>query len=437
MLDKFRDKSQIIFLVISFVILFFSYSANIWHVADSNYNMFDRPDERNVIGRLDKSANEGFFSYGLLTGATDFWPDSLPPAHSFNDQVNLQYSYFLSDKPIPGNEFVAYKSQTGGQAIMYSILQQFLPFSNHTNIKIFRAINAILVSLCFVLFLGWCYRNFGFISSLITFIFIFLSPWLVKFGYNLWWALWSFYIPFLTITFLMEKKAKKPESVSERKVLLAVFLSMFVKCIFTGFEFISSTLVMAICPIIFYGIACGMNINKLLIFVVKASICALLGVVAEMPVLITQIKFYNGTFMDGINHILYSFTKRASFAEGQEVYSVIDLLKIYCKDYPLMADFMPTLKFGFGTLAFVCLVFGSIIFLKSRKIGEALKRKNTALVVVMLVAIIGPASWFIIFKQHASMHFFLDYITWYMPFLLYEFLVIGQGINLLVRKHTK
>lgn len=35
------------------------------------------------------------------------------------------------------------------------------------------------------------------------------------------------------------------------------------------------------------------------------------------------------------------------------------------------------------------------------------------------------------------MHFFLDYITWYMPFLLYEFLVIGQGINLLVRKHTK
>lgn len=428
---------QNIFLTIAFIALFLSYTLNTWRVADhDSFTNFDRPDEGMIISRLDRSQHEGIFSYGALTGGMHYYStDPEVEEEGFAKNNILQYESYLAGRPIPG-EFIAYKSQTGGQAIMYSFIQKILPFSNPIKLQIFRGINALLVTICYIIFLGWVYRNFSFTSSIITFLLILFSPALTLFGHNLWWALWSYYIPFVTMLLVLERKSLKPTSWTERKLLAAMFISVFLKCIFTGFEYITSTLVAAICPVIYYHVANRTHLKETIISLFKFSTSAILAVLAEMIVLIIQIRSLEGTFMSGIDHIIFSYGKRASFKAEEIQYSISEILNVYFNNGGILQTFSSlniTYLFVIILAAIACI----LVSILSRNLLNNDRNNNTALVITTLISILAPLSWFVIFKEHAVVHMILDYIVWYIPFLLYAFAAIGQAIHLLFSKKNK
>ncbi len=418
-ISKIKNKQNIL-LGIFFILFTFSYTTNIFRITEADlFHGFERQPEGLVVGRLVRASQDGVFSYGGLTGIN--YSSEIPrDTEQYAADLAAQHDLYITETDIPDN-FQAYKSQSGGQGIVLSIIQKVLPIDNAKKLMIFRGINALLVALIFILFAGWIYRNFGFLASLTTLIFIFFSSWLNVYAHNLWWVLWNFYLPFLTMLLVLERRHHSPEKMSEWKVLIYLFEAVFIKCFFTGFEFITTTLAAAMCPIVYYFYIERKTFMQFILFSIKAGVCMVLGVLAQMAMLITQIKFLDGSFSDGINHIVMSFTKRT---EALEV-SHWEVLKMYLQNDVFSLGFLPnTIQFYFGSFIFIVFAITIFLFLKEKS-----DRKISALLLTSLCAVLAPLSWFIVFKQHSFEHPHMDYIVWYIPFILYAYSLIGVAVE--------
>lgn len=426
---------QKIFLIISFVVLLLGFYSNFFGAAPKDaFGKFDEYSECLAIGKIARSDKEGVFSDGALPGVN--YDASVVPANS-----DIWFEVYLQQRPeyiadqVP-DSYDTYKSQTGGQLILYSIVQKILPFENGVRLKVFHFINAILSALCFTLLLGWVFRNFGLVSGVIVLFFIAMSSWITLFGNSLWWGLWSSYIPFVSMLLVLEYSHNK-KRISANKILLYLFLSVFAKCIFNGYEFISTALVSAMCPIIFYAFLEREKLRSFIVFFIKASFTAILAVLTQMIILITQIRIVTGSFSEGINYIISSYLRRSFSAAGELAsYSYPYIFKKYLKDSIFHWDFLSSYSsaFHFGYVILVIAILGVIVYYLSKNMDEVSRRLNLALLTITLISMIAPLSWFIVFKQHSANHFHLDYIVWYMPFLLFGFIIIGVGVSLILAK---
>lgn len=415
-ITKGTISKQNIVLGVFFILLVLSYTTNLLRITDSDlFHGFERQPEGLVVGRLVRASQDGVFSYGGLTGI-NYDDKTARDMNQYAIDLAAQHNMYITGEGIP-NSFQAYKSQSGGQGIVLALIQKILPLDNAKKLMVFRGLNALLVALVFVLFAGWVSRNFGLVASAATLLFILFSSWLNMYGHNLWWVLWNFYLPFLTMLLILEKKHQPLERISDLKVFGSLFLAVFLKCFFTGFEFITTTLAAAICPIVYYFYLERKSFIQFILYSLKASISMIVAVLTQMIVLVLQIKFVDGRLIDGVHHIVSSFTKRT---ETLDV-SYLDIFKMYLGNDTFNIGFLPnTLSFYFR--GFVLLVFAVSAFIYWRQKGD---RKIGAIILTTLFSILAPFSWFIVFKQHSFEHPHMDYIVWYMPFMLYGFCLIG------------
>lgn len=429
-IKKIEDKRQFFLLSLTFITLFLSYSVNLWHISADSFHTFERSPEGLVIGKMARSQRDGIFAYGGLTGINKVslaWGDY---ADMYRASLAAQHDFYLTQKELP-DEYIAYKSQPGGQSILYSSMQNIIPGDNYFKLKIIRGINAALTAICFTLFIGWVYRNCGFGSSVVTALLVLLSPWLNNFGHNLWWSFWNFYIPFLTMLLLLERNHKKPGCYSDLKILMALFAAMFAKCFFSGYEYITTVLLSAICPFVYYTIIENENFLYFIRISIKAGLSMVLGVVVSMLFLVIQIGSLNGSVNEGVQHIIQSYTKRSTITEVAVSENIIgtsftDIFSAYFEGNAFGLGFLPdSFRCGFGLLVVIICLFAAFIYLTGRNKDSG--RANIALLSTTLFSLLCPLSWFIIFKQHAASHPHIDYIVWYIPFLVYGFAVIGQG----------
>lgn len=419
------------FLFVVFIVLFLSYTVNLWKISPPEYfTGFERAPEGLVVGRLIKAEKDGIFSEGGLTGiAYDYDKEEFATETGAIDRYRiLQHTIYLNNDSAP-QEFWAYRSQTGGHAILYSLIQKVSPLKHSQNLQLFRIINSALTAFLFVLFIGWCYRNFGFKSSLVVFLLLLFSPWVNIFSHNLWWSFWSFYLPFVTMLLLLEKRHNNPHSVSDKKILGLLFIAVFVKCVFSGFEFITSILLAIICPVVYYYLLEKRTFKQFFIFSVKAGICSVGAIIAEMFILVLQLKELTGSFAEGIEHIILSYTKRTTkdiTAGDIPSFSYGEVLREYFGGNAFRLGYFSDVQinFHFGFIVLIIFLAGFIYYFLNRKMK--MLNSDRSLLVTTLFSLLCPLSWFIIFKQHATEHPHLDYIVWYMPFLLFGFLLIGR-----------
>lgn len=426
---KSHNSKQILLAIPIFILLFLSFSGNVFRIADSHlFAFFDMEDEGLVIGRIEKGFRDGIFADGGFPGSY-ITSDSL----SINANRSIQRYNFINDIPNEG-QFNVYKSQSGGQGILYSFLYKFLPFSNHTCLYLFKILNAALIAFVFVLFICWIYRNYSLTSAIIFSILLIISPKVIYFSHNLWWALWSFYIPFLIILLLLEKK-KKQNSVKllDNRILFFLFLSMFLKCIFTGFEFITTTLIAALCPILYYELhRTTINYTQTILSLFKAGVCMTLAIVAEMLVMIGQFKLLTGSFMDGINHIIYSFNKSSLATETTVEISLKDILFSYLNTDNMLYLYNSAINIKTYILLIMIILACIVIYILNKKIRDKdMQKTNFSLIVTVFFSTLAPLSWYVIFQEHSYVHTFFDFIVLYMPLFLYGFLAIGHSLHLL------
>lgn len=449
-MTSFFSKNNLVLIVMG-IILFISYAFNIFHIeTNHNYRFFDRGDESNVISRLLKNNVDGIFSEGSLTGGyknyqyylktnedlpliLKFDSTSLPNKYTYL-LFSQRYDDYIKERTTYGGKYDVYKSQPGGQAFMYGILDKILPFNNQNKLFLFRSITIFLSVLVFILFIKWTTFFWGKTTGYITFFLILITPGFFSFAYNLWWTLWSYYIPFIILTIYVTNAILKDKKLNNQLYALAA-LTAFLKFFFTGAEFISTTLVMSVCPIIFYLIYTQTKIKESIIVLAKSSIFLLLGIILGMALLICQIRLLEGNWSDAFNHIIISFIKRSIYAESiDNSMSFLDLLKLFFKYKYIYHESIPSLNIPYGVP--IILVISICIFYLVRKD----KRNNiNSLAITTLISLLAPLSWMILFKQHSISHYMIDYIIWYMPFLLYGYIMISIAfrdlINNLKRKN--
>lgn len=431
---------------LSFLAFFFCFQFNPLHIVESDrFSNFARPAESLAIGRIIQSGTNGILSDGGLCGRC-------MPENDSVDQIDYQYEAYQND--LECRRFVPYKSQTGGHAMLYGLLDRVFPFSGTSKLFIFRALNAALLAALLSVIIGWVYLEFGMIPSAMIFLSILLTPWFTLLGRNIWYALWTNFLPVAIMLVLLRKESSTGKWMGW-KAGLAGTLAILTNFIMNGYEWVSTTLIMAFMPIVYYYLKDRWQFRKLTIRLLQLSGGVILSIGVSFSVLAWQIASLTGRFKDGFDWLYFSFLKR-TYGGTEEIMnteyarqvesSLSHVIYIYLGGTafylpPFLEELIPPPlnKIYFAQIILLFLLV--TIFLLIRTGGKHQKiRLNSnirALIFTTWVSIIAPLSWFIIFKGHAFSHWHMNNITWFMPFCLFGFAMTGTAIEMIIPGHQK
>jgi hypothetical protein len=257
-----------------------------------------------------------------------------------------------------------------------------------------------------------------------------------------------FYLPFVVALWYNEKYEKKvtrPLTV----IFLLMFVTVLLKCLLTGFEYITTTLVMSVTPWIFYAVCNQWSWKSFVKRIVVASSGALSAVLTTLVWLSIQLSFMKGSIGAGFDYIMYSFGKRTYRSEGVEQIfkestnsNVWDVLTAYWNSYAFDLGhwcanpfWQYICRIRFGSCIIIFFVF-TVLILLSQSIDKhpVFRRQQTALSVMLWISMLAPLSWFVIFKGHSYIHTHMNSIVWHMPFMLLGATFVGSAVKFFVRQ---
>jgi len=454
MLDKrsTSETAKILFIgSLSILALFLGFFTDYWGVADKQwFGNHQRDMENHVIGRMVRSRQDGIFSDGGLMGIGS--PDTTLkyfPARPFSNQVTAY---------VNGQSFGAfrtYNSLIGGQGMLFSIFDKLITLSPQEKLNSFHAFTAMLSAITLTAIILWFYMEFGFTVAIFVIISAVFSQWLVVFGRNLYRSMWAFYLPVVVMMYYL-KSRQGQMNFSHSTLGAIVFITVFIKCLFNGYEYITTVLVMMIVPFFYYGLLNRMRLRRFLAGLFTAASSAFLAVLLSFTILCFQVASVRGKFMDGVGHIVYSFEKRTwgnphDFApvytpglESGPVHVIVTYLEgTFFDANQYLSGSIPfisgdLLKVSYEELLIFFLVMsGLLYFLRSRVSDGNEKRKLLALIFATWFSLLAPLSWFIIFKPHSYVHTHMNFIVWQMPFVFFGFAVSGLVVKIILANHIR
>ena len=249
-LSQSEPAKRIFIWGLSIGLLCLGFLFNAWRVAEQEwFDTHQRDTESLIIGRMVKSRQDGIFSVGGLTGAgitTNIQQEWISAS-----QIDRQYIAYLNR--LTFDEFSPYMSQPGGQGIIFSLLDRFIPLSPRIKLWAFYVLTALLSAIALTLIVNWFYEVFGgWVAIFVTGSAV-LSQWLTVFGKNLWWSLWAFYVPMVIVLYYL-KRHRDPASRQFIRLGILIFIAVSIKCFINGYEYITTTLVMMMVPFVYYVI---------------------------------------------------------------------------------------------------------------------------------------------------------------------------------------
>jgi hypothetical protein len=434
-------KSKIIAISVfstSFLAFFFGFLFNAWHVLEKDKFLANQAESL-VLGRLVESRTNGIFAGGGLCGRCN---DKSVTNNAFD------YQYNAYKQNLPCKSFYPYLSQIAFHATVYSLIDRISPFSPDINLWILRAFKVTLLALVMSLIVYWFFLEFGLISAIFVFLGVLLTPWFTYLGRDLWFCVWTNFLPFVLSLFVLRREHELHRP-SEFRILLYTCLAILINFIFNGYEWVSTTLVMATIPFFFYWRKDGWPFKKLLRRIAWIVAGSVISLFASFTVLVFQISQVKGKFSDGIHWLIFSFQKRS--------YGGADLPDVYSKqvDHPLwevflryfaaaafkfpkfMTDHLPRYfdQVYFAEVVFLFLVLTLLFYYPRNPLKLTTDRTNQLrnLAIVTWISILAPFSWYVIFKGHAWSHDHINFITWFMPFCLFGLAMTGATVSSLIK----
>ncbi|HSO12204.1 MAG TPA: hypothetical protein VLT51_07500, partial [Anaerolineales bacterium] len=201
-----------------------------------------------VIARIVESRENGALSHGGLLG---FGCITISNCGWGSFDLDQEYIAYKEDGRF--QSYSPYTSHPGVQGIFYSLFEQVTDFSPNLNLRLFHGAISLLSAFVLGLFIYWIFEELGAAAGLLTLMFIALSEWMTLFSGNIFWNIWAFYLPF-TVSSLYLMNTSKTKIYNQRVFSTILTLTMLVKCLFTGFEYITTALVMPLMPFVFYAV---------------------------------------------------------------------------------------------------------------------------------------------------------------------------------------
>ena len=425
-------------VLLALIILTPGFYRNQWRAAGKDrFYEWRKLQEHMVIARLVESRESSVFSYGALLGyeyitTSNFNSETLDPGY----QTYQKNGRFQSYSP--------YTSNPGIQGVFFGIFDQITDFPPSLNLRLFHGAMSLLTAFVLGLFIYWVFNELGWSAGLLTLGFIAFSEWMTLFGGNMYWNLWAFYLPLaVSSIYLMNNPSSENHKPSAFNTILAI--AMFIKCLFTGFEYITTSLIMPLSPFVFYAVRDSWGWTKFLVRSFKASLGLLGGVIAGLLILTWQIMQVKTGFQEAVVTILNALGKRSLGDPSQYIFEAdslnSDLLPVLVKyingravllsQILHLGNISMEISYHALFLAFLSLTMLLLVIMRSN-IHPTTLANSSALIVITWISAIAPLSWFILFKAHSFVHTQMNYIVWQMPFTLYGFALCGYTIGLII-----
>ena len=431
-----------LFFLILTIALTVNFKTNVFSsAADSFFEYFQQDSESLVVGRLLLSEKNGLTEHAAFLGWTHPEPDV---ANKY------RFQYEACHQGLDFANYEGYYSQPGMQAFVFGVICKITGWNGSDALDKLRWIVSFFTALAFTAFLYWVFLNWGLATTACLFVCILFSQWLTVYGRNLFWVLSAFYIPFLTALYWLHRG----EPASKYPLLIAFLLmsgSIFIKILLTGFDFMTPVMVMAVTPWVYYAVDRQWRVKKTIRNAMAACGGVLTGVLAGVLWLSTQYASLTGSFREGIEYILWSFGKRAR-GLPQFAYENVFEQSIQSSQWKVIVPYLldhafhlqhwfenPVCKIvSITSFAFCIFLFFimSYVALSSVTVREdvAFRRRQKALTWTLWVSLAAPLSWFVIFKGHSAIHTHMNAIVWYMPFMLFGFILTFSTCWFFIRK---
>ena len=427
-------------------LLFYGFYQDGLHVADPAWFARCRGEDVVVVGRMVKSRRDGLFSAGGLNGWVMYNDPTVRPEDRWIDGRSRDYQVRAYLEDLPFDSYHAYLSQPGGQSLLFSALDRCLPLAGEAKLQWFHGLAALLSAVTLTLLVLWFLREFGWCVALFALATMVSSQWLVVLGSSLWWSIWALYLPMIGAMYFLEKDRR---SVQPRvwECGLLVFALVFLKCLINGWEYGTATLLMTMVPFVYEGVRGGRPLRTSGKRFLVAGLAAVLAVAVSLTLLCIQIAAVKGSVRDGVRHVIYSFQKR-TYADPKEfpgpfraslAAPAVPVVRKYLEGsfvdlerphkQPRNGSGGPR-KVTYQFLVALFLVASVVVCLQKRRWAAANRwRGSLALVASTWFSILGPLSWFVIFKAHSFVHLHLNFIAWQMPFTIFGFAVCGLALR--------
>ena len=433
---------------ISTLLLGTGFLHNQFKVADQAWFQNHQQDtESLVIGRMVKARRDGIFSFGGLTGqVTGIQQLTTHDTLKWSGEaVSSQYQAYYHG--LDFTSFNPYFSQIGFQAISFCLIEKLIPLSPQHYIMLLKFLNAYSFAFVLSLIILWFYVEFGLFSALLVMLTTMFSQWMTVFGRNLWWVMWAFYLPCLVSLHHLRQKT------STNIALIFIYVTVFIKCLYNGYEYITTTLLMMVTPYIYYWWIEGRNFKSLVQQLLIVGTTALVSILSTTIILAVQISSVKGGLNTGLHHIfIYSVGKRTYGDAGSypKVYAdslkadVVTVVNKYLDGFifdfhQILGGASQLLNVKYQTVIAVfvcvsCLVCLCHFLFQRRKLplAEESLRKLIGLSITVWFSFLAPLSWMMIFKGHSYIHTHMNFITWHMPFTLLGFGLLGAFLSVLV-----
>lgn len=425
------------------LLLFFGFLFNLWHVAEQQwFANHQRDTESLVIGRMVKSGQDGIFSAGGLNGAGT--TTNIQQEWITSNQIDNQYAAYLNKGSF--DTFSTYMSQPGGQSMIFSLLDRIIPLSQKIKLWFFYVLTALLSAIALTTIIGWFYEEFGgWVAIYVTGSAV-LSQWLTVFGKNLWWSLWAFYLPMIVVLYFLKHHR---ETLNRQHIRFGILIAIavFIKCFINGFEYITTTLVMMLVPFVYYAVLDKWNGRQCLKWSLVAGLASGAAIFFSLILLCFQIGAAKDGFMDGVEHVIWSFGKR-TYGEAEDfppVYAAslnagtlsvvitymngvfFDLNNYLSIKNAFVSNFLLKIRYYYLIVLFIAM--SALLFWRSNKVMQTERQRPfIALISATWFSILAPLSWFVIFKAHSYIHTHMSFLLWQMPFTLFGFAVFGSAV---------
>jgi len=425
-------KKQLFIFILIFIggVLFLlpNFYRDRWSTVDPvYYDDWQSRYDRTIIARLVKTRQDGFFSAGGLLGLGDVVEWSyLNKVHRHQYDVYLNHKVFAT--------YLPYKSHPGAQGIVFGIFDRLTNFRESQKIKIYRGTVGLASAITIASLCAGIALEFGWLSGILLLIFSAFSGWMILPASSLYWNLWAFYLPFVTVAYLLTDFLKK-KNYDAAKIHWWVFSTVLIKTLFTGFEIITTVLVMTTVPFIYYALYYRWDVKVFLLRMLKIGISSLMATLTGLFILSIQITLNDGKFSSAIDYILSTFDRRATgnpdnydgiYAEAMRV-STLSVIEKYLTINALDIH-LPhlTIQVNYGQLVLIFMFF-TLLFILVHKLRNNIDSisKGTALIWATWYSVLAPLSWFIIFKPSSYTHPHIFPMVWQMPFVLLGFALCG------------
>jgi len=427
---KIRNDIVLFFVTVIFTFTL-NFKANVFNsAADSFFDYFQTDGESLVVGRLLLTEEKGLSEHAGFLGWTHPEPD-------VNNKYRFQFDAFHNRLEFAN--FEGYYSQPGMQSFLFGLICKITGWNGFSGLEKLRWIVSFCTAFAFATFLYWVKLNWGIATTILTFVCLIFSQWITVYGRNLFWVLSAFYIPFLMALFWLhqgEQKSKHPLLFT----FMMMFFSVFIKFLLTGFEYMTTVMVMAVIPWVFYAIDKQWDMKKTVRSVLAACGGVLTAVISGVVWLSAQYAALTGSFRDGLEFILWSFGKRAH-GLSEYVYDAVYEQSIQSNQWEVLLRYLNDHAFhvlhwfdnpSWRHVCIInftfCIIFFIVINIVTLSVetirrDKAFYRRQKALIATLWASLLAPLSWFIIFKGHSAIHTHMNPIVWYMPFMLFGFIL--------------